>query len=112
MVSPAAADQSTIINQTICDGNGVSWDDGGTTPASKSKIYLEFEFNYYIFAFELNNAYDCKEQNQGDAGRDGAFRQVAGRAAGQERGHRVKVVHQHLSAGPSDTGRHSRTAEV
>jgi len=29
---------------------------------------LEFKSNYYIFAFELNNAYDCKEQNQGDAG--------------------------------------------
>lgn len=72
--------------------------DGGTTPVRKRKRHLEFTFNYYIFAFELNNAYDCKEQNQGDAGRDGAFRQVAGRAAWQERGHRVKVVHQHLPA--------------
>ncbi len=57
-----------------------------------------FAYNIIIFAFELNNAYDCKEQNQSDAGRDGAFRQVAGEAAGQERGHRVKVVHQHLPA--------------
>jgi hypothetical protein len=68
VTSPAAAGQPTIINVTICDENGVSWGDGGTTPVRKRIIHLEFKFSYYIFAFELNNAHDSKEQNQGDAG--------------------------------------------
>jgi hypothetical protein len=61
VASLAAAGQSTINDEMICDWNGVSWGDGGTTPVRKRKIHLEFKFNYYIFAFELNITHDSKE---------------------------------------------------
>jgi len=47
VTSPAAAGQPTISDETICDGNGVSWGDGGCVRPFLIMLIKEWKNSLY-----------------------------------------------------------------